>query len=64
MALVSAKLKMYGSADQVYRIALQDGDCGSWVVDSICARVCGHVIATDDFGEAILSQSATHSVTE
>jgi hypothetical protein len=48
MALVSAKLKMYGSADQVYRIALQDGDCGSWVVDSICARVCGHVIATDD----------------
>ena len=31
---------------------LQDGDCGSWVVDTETDEVYGHVVAADDFGEA------------
>jgi hypothetical protein len=33
-------------------IVLQDGDCGSWVVDTETDEVYGHVVAADDFGEA------------
>ncbi len=31
---------------------LKPGDCGSWVVDAIKQCVYGHVVASDDFGEA------------
>ena len=32
--------------------ALNVGDCGSWIVDTITQRVYGHVVAVDLFGEA------------
>ena len=32
--------------------ALQQGDCGSWVIDIETGEVYGHVVASDDFGEA------------
>jgi hypothetical protein len=33
-------------------IVLQPGDCGSWVVDRQNNKILGHVVASDDFGEA------------
>ena len=31
---------------------LDEGDCGSWVVDSVTYEVYGHVVASDSFGDA------------
>ena len=31
---------------------LDEGDCGSWVVDSVTHEVYGHVVASDSFGDA------------
>ena len=33
------------------RIALEFGDCGSWVIDDVTNEVYGHVVASDMFGE-------------
>lgn len=38
-----------GNAEQA---ALQDGSCGSWVIDSTSAVVCGHMVVINDLGEA------------
>ena len=35
-----------------YRVALQNGDSGSWVIESTSAVVYGHVVVTNDLGEA------------